>query len=96
MNKQLATRQRIRKGILIFSLLSFPVIMNYLSPYVIIDGASQGIVNASLIVFTLMFLSALFPGRLWCGWACPAGALQELATPINNRLAPRGRFDWIG
>ncbi|MBN1877620.1 MAG: hypothetical protein JXA33_25580 [Anaerolineae bacterium] len=38
---------------IIASLLLFPVIMNYLWPYVIIDGASQGIVNGSLIVFGL-------------------------------------------
>jgi ferredoxin-type protein NapH len=50
-----------------------PVTINYFSPYVIIDGASQGIVNGSFISFTLMFLSALFVGMLWCGWACPAG-----------------------
>jgi hypothetical protein len=47
--------------------------INYFSPYVIVDGASQGIVNGSFISFALMFLSALFLGRLWCGWACPAG-----------------------
>jgi ferredoxin-type protein NapH len=35
--------------------------------------AAKGIVNGSFISFTLMFLSALFLGRLWCGWACPAG-----------------------
>ena len=71
MATQLELRQRIRKGLIITSLLLFPVIMNYLSPYVIIDGASQGIVNGSLIIFGLQFLSALFVGRLWCGWACP-------------------------
>jgi polyferredoxin len=68
--QQLVVRQRIRKGLIIVSLLLFPVIMNYLSPYVIIDGASQGIVNGSLIVFGLQFLAALFVGRLWCGWVC--------------------------
>ena len=94
MNKQLATRQRIRKGMIIFSLLSFPVIMNYFSPYVIIDGAMQGIVNASLIVFGLQFLSALFMGRLWCGWVCPAGGLGEVLFPVNNKRVSR-KVDWI-
>ena len=36
--------------------LLFPIIMNYFSPYVIIDGASQGVVNGSFIVFGAMFL----------------------------------------
>ena len=38
MFQQLATRQRIRKGLILLSLLLFPVILNYFSPYVIIDG----------------------------------------------------------
>ena len=42
-----------------------------------------------------MFLSALFIGRLWCGWACPAGALQEFGQPINNKRTPSGKFNWI-
>ncbi|MBL7201717.1 MAG: 4Fe-4S binding protein [Anaerolineae bacterium] len=94
MNKQQAARQRIRKALIIVSLLLFPVIMNYLSPYVIIDGASQGIVNGSLIVFGLQFLSALFVGRLWCGWACPAAGLGEVCFAINDRPV-RARLDWI-
>ncbi|MBN2119014.1 MAG: 4Fe-4S binding protein, partial [Anaerolineales bacterium] len=85
MNQQLGTRQRIRKALIIISLLLFPVTMNYFSPYVIIDSASQGIVNASLIMFGLQFLLALFLGRLWCGWVCPAGGLAEICFPINNK-----------
>lgn len=91
---QLAPRQRIRKGLIIVSLLLFPVIMNYLSPYIIIDGAAQGIVNGSLIIFSLQFLSALFVGRLWCGWGCPAGGLGEVCFAINNKPV-RGKVDWI-
>jgi ferredoxin-type protein NapH len=94
MTQQLALRQRIRKGLIIVSLLLFPVIMNYLSPYVIIDGASQGIVNGSLIVFGLQFLAALFLGRLWCGWVCPAAGLSEVSFAINNKPV-RGKVDWI-
>ncbi len=32
---------------LLISLLSFPVVMNYISPYVIIDGAMNGVVNGN-------------------------------------------------
>lgn len=80
MVKQPPLRQRIRRGVILVSFIIFPIIMNYFSPYVIIDGASQGIVNGSFVVFGLMFLSALFLGRAWCGWGCPAGGLQEAAT----------------
>ncbi len=94
MNTQLAVRQRVRKALIIISFLLFPVIMNYLSPYVIIDGAAQGIVSGSLIVFSLMFLSALFVGRLWCGWICPAAGLGEVCFAINNKSVNR-RLSWI-
>lgn len=95
MNKQLAKRQRIRKGLILLALLLFPVTMNFLSPYVIIDSAAQGLVNGSLIVFGLMFLSALFFGRLWCGWACPAAGLGEACFSINNQPANLRKLDPI-
>jgi polyferredoxin len=93
--KQLPRRQRLRRALLFVSLLLFPVTLYYFSPALILQGASQGIVNASFIVFGLMFIASLFVGRLWCGWACPAGALQEFGEPINNRPTPRGKFNWI-
>lgn len=95
MIKQLPLRQRIRKTLLLVTFLSFPITMNYLSPYVIIDGSMQGIVNGSLVMFGLMFLSALFLGRLWCGWVCPAGGLQEMIEPINNKTINRKKADWV-
>ena len=93
--KQLPRRQRIRKALLFASLLLFPVTLYYLSPVLILGGASMGIINGSFIVFALMFVAALFVGRLWCGWACPAGALQEFSQPINNKPTPGGKFNWI-
>ena len=85
MTKTLATRQRLRRAALLVSLLLFPVILNYLSPYVIIDGASQGIINGSLVMFGLFFLSSLFLGRLWCSWLCPAGGLGEMCFMVNDQ-----------
>jgi polyferredoxin len=93
--KQLPTRQRIRKALLFVSLLLFPVTLYYFSPIMIMGSASQGIINVSFIVFGLMFVSALFVGRLWCGWLCPAGALQEFGSPINDKPTPGGKFNWI-
>ncbi len=92
--KQLPARQRIRQALLFISLLLFPLTLYYFSPVLIVQSAAEGIINASFIVFGLMFLSALFFGRFWCGWACPAGAMQECSAPINNKFA-RGKFDWI-
>jgi polyferredoxin len=95
MIKPKAVHQRVRKSLLIVSFLLFPIFMNYLSPYVIIDGASQGTVNGSLVVFAGMFLSALLLGRLWCGWACPVGGLSEIAFAVNDKTVNTRKTDWI-
>ena len=92
--KQLPVRQRIRKGLLFMSLLLFPLTLYYFSPALIIQGAAEGIITGGFIVFGAMFLAALFLGRLWCGWACPAGGLQEFGAAVNNRPGPRGRWNW--
>jgi ferredoxin-type protein NapH len=95
MTRQLPFRQRLRKALIILSFLLFPIIMNFLSPYVIIDGAMHGIVNGSLVMFGLMFLSSLFLGRAWCGWVCPGGGMQEIVEPINVRTVNGRKLDWI-
>lgn len=95
MIQQYSTRQRVRKAIIILAFLSFPITMNFFSPYVIIDGTANGIVNGSLVMFGLMFISSLFLGRLWCGWVCPAGGLQEMVEPVNTRAVNGKKVDWI-
>jgi len=95
MMKQIPMRQRIRKSLLILAFLSFPITMNFLSPYVIIMGASQGIVTGSLAMFAFMFISSLFLGRLWCGWVCPAAGLQEMVEPVNRAAVNGRKIDWI-
>lgn len=92
--KQLPGRQRIRKAILLVSLLLFPITLYYLSPYIIIASAAEGIISASWVVFALLFVSALFVGRLWCGWLCPAGALQDMATAVNAAPLKSQRLRW--
>jgi len=95
MIKQLPARQRARKALVIFSFFLFPVTMNFLSPYVIVDGAANGVVNGSLIMFGLMFVSSLFLGRAWCGWVCPGGGMQEIVEPVNNKPVNGRKIDWI-
>ena len=95
MKQKPATRQKVRKTLLLISFFLFPVIMNYMSPYVIIDGAFQGVIAGSLIFFAALFISSLFVGRLWCSWGCPAAGLQEACTIVNSKAVQRKRLDWI-
>ncbi len=73
----------------------FPIIYYYFSPYLIIMGASEGIVAGSFITFSAMLVGSLFLGRFFCGWICPAGATQELCFKVNNRDFKVGKRDWI-
>jgi ferredoxin-type protein NapH len=91
--KGVTRRQVWRWRILLAALVLFPVVFNYLSPYLIIDASSQGIVNGSFLVFSLLLFSSLVAGRAWCGWLCPAGALGEVWTRVKGRPARGGRWD---
>lgn len=88
-------RQRAPKALVILAFLSFPITINFFSPYVMIDGAMNGIINGSLVMFGLMFLSSLFIGRLWCGWIFPGAGMQEMVEPIHNKLVNGLKVDWI-
>ncbi len=83
-------RQKIRRGIIFFMFLMFPVFLNYLSPYLIIYGASKGIVSGSFIIFCVLFLAALFFGRSFCGWICPAAGMQEGMEKHRTKKAKTG------
>jgi polyferredoxin len=88
-------RQRLRNGVLILSLLLFPVVLNYLSPYIIMDAVSQGVINGSFIVFAGLFISSLALGRFWCGWLCPGSGLNNLCSLANPKPAKGGRKNLI-
>jgi polyferredoxin len=85
-----ARRQVWRWRILLGALVLFPVVFNYLSPYLILDASSRGIINGSFLVFSVLALSAFVVGRAWCGWLCPAGALGEVWAKAKGRPARGG------
>jgi len=93
--KNFINRQRVRKASIIFSFVLLPVTFAYISCPIIIEGASKGIITGGLIVFILLFMSSLFLGRLWCGWLCPGGGLQEIYFDINNKKVNIGRLNWF-
>lgn len=78
-------RQRIRKGILAFSALMFPITFFFFSPMVIVLSATKGILNGSAMVFGLLLLFSIIGSRLFCGWLCPGGAVQDYVSGANNR-----------
>lgn len=78
-------RQKIRKGLLTYSAILFPLLFFFLSPFVIVMSALNGIINGSAIVFGLLLLVSLFGSRLFCGWLCPGGAVQDQVANANNR-----------
>lgn len=83
-------RQKVRKALLIISMLLFPVTMWYFSPYLIIQAASEHTVNGSFIVFVSMFILSIFFGRIWCAYLCPAGGVQECVSMCNDKPAKGG------
>jgi ferredoxin-type protein NapH len=86
-------RQKIRRGIILFSFFLFPAIFYYLSPVLIIQASSKGIINGSFIVFTLMFFSSLLLGRGYCGWLCPGAGCQEAIFIARDKKVTGG--DWL-
>ena len=92
----LKSRQKIRLGIILFSFFLFPVTFYYLSPYLIVQATSEGIINGSFIVFSLLFLSSLVLGRAFCGWVCPAAGCQETISRVREKRVLLGNWiKWI-
>lgn len=83
-------RQNTRKLLLIISLLLFPITIWYMSPYLIIQGAMEGIMSGSFVVFTCMLLGSIFFGRLFCAWLCPMGGMQECLSAVNAENPEQG------
>jgi len=80
---------------IILSFVLLPATFVYISCPVIIRGASQGVATGGLIVFVLLFISSLLLGRLWCGWLCPGGGLQEIYILLNDKNVRTGRMNLL-
>lgn len=75
---QQPARQLLGRGSLLGSFILFPITIFYFSPVRIIMAAAQGKLAGSAVVFGWQFISALFFGRAFCGWLCPARGLEEV------------------
>jgi len=74
--------QKIRKTMVFLSFLLFPIFYNYISPIIMIEGASNNIFSASLLYWILFFISSLFIGRAACSYICPMGAVQTIVDSV--------------
>jgi polyferredoxin len=88
-------RQKIRKIVLFISFLLLPLTLFYISPFLILYGASKGIINGSFIVFTISLLAGIFFGRAMCGWIMPCGGMQEACSYINNKRPRGGKLNYL-
>jgi polyferredoxin len=90
-------RQGIRKSLLAAMLVLFQYRLFHLffSPVLVVVAASQGIVNGSLLIYALLFLSSLYFGRAWCGWLCPGAAINEACSVVVRKRCRGGRADKI-
>jgi polyferredoxin len=88
-------RHNARRLVGVFSVLAFPASFYYFSPYLSVLGASKGVVAGSALLFGLLFLSSLVVGRLFCSWACPAGALMDLVATARPKRFDRSKYHWI-
>ncbi len=57
--------------------LLMPLALKFFSPVMVLRSASVGVIAASTVTIIIMFFAGMFSGRLWCGWVCPAGGIQD-------------------
>ncbi|NLD57362.1 MAG: 4Fe-4S binding protein [Methanomicrobiales archaeon] len=88
-------RQRMRLWLIILSFILYPVTFAYISCPIITEAAGLGIVTGGFVVFALLFLGSLILGRLWCGWLCPSGGLQELLRFVADPRLRTTKMDWL-
>lgn len=88
------TRQRVRFTLILTSFLLFPFTLYYFSPASPIMGLMDGVVNINLVIFSLQLLSAIFFGRIFCGWICPGSGITDICITINKNNINR-KYNWI-
>lgn len=74
-----------RKIQLLVMFLLLPALLNYFSPYLVIDGAAHGIAAGAFVIWSFMFVLALVAGRTFCSYLCPYGGLQMIIDKVLNK-----------
>ena len=84
-------RQEIRKSVVISTAILFHAFLVFhllFSPVIIVMASFDGTINASFVVFVLLFLLSLFFGRAYCSWFCPGCGVQEILSLFVRKKAP--------
>jgi ferredoxin-type protein NapH len=87
-------RQNRRKILLSVSFILYPITFFIMSPDLLLFGASERIAAGDVMFFGFLFAASFVFGRLFCGWICPAGALQDVCSGINAKPA-MNKYNWI-
>ncbi|MHA1150614.1 MAG: 4Fe-4S binding protein [Promethearchaeota archaeon] len=58
-------------------------------PIILSSGGSIQTIIPMLIILALLILSTFVVGRLFCGYACPLGAIQETCSKIKFKSKPK-------
>lgn len=80
--------QKIRKPIVISTAILFHLLLIFhlfFSPVIIVSAAYKSIINASFIIYALIFILSLFFGRAYCSWFCPGCGIQEILSMIIKK-----------
>jgi ferredoxin-type protein NapH len=75
--------QAVRRPIVITTAILFHLLLIFhllFSPVIIVAASFKGIINASFVVYVLLFSSSLFFGRAYCSWFCPGCGVQEVIS----------------
>lgn len=78
------TAQKVRRTILFFSFLLFPIIYNYMSPILLVAGTAEKVIPASLIFWGAFFITSLFIGRAACAYICPFASVQTIKFRLSD------------
>ena len=84
-------RETLRQTIITISAVLMPFLLVFISPVVALMAAADGTIATCTIVFVLLYLLAMFLGRLWCGWLCPCGGMQDLIGMFSKKKTQENR-----
>jgi polyferredoxin len=92
----LKKRQSIRKASIIGMFFLFPITITWLSPALpVIYAGIGGVLTGAVIIFFLLFLVSLFFGRVFCGYACSAGGMQECMMRVSDKKIKNAKINIV-